>query len=45
MISTEADVDDRTRAFRAGANGYLVKPVRPERLLTQVRLFLGEVRP
>jgi len=42
MVSTEAAVNDQTAAFRAGANCYLVKPVRPVQLLTHVRLLLGE---
>jgi two-component system chemotaxis response regulator CheY len=42
MVSTEAAVHDQTAAFRAGANCYLVKPVRPVQLLTNVRLLLGE---
>lgn len=42
MVSTEADADDRQRAYRAGANLYLIKPVKPEGLLTYVRLLLGE---
>ncbi len=45
MISTEAQADDARRAYRAGANLYLIKPVKPNRLLTQVRLLLGEVGP
>jgi two-component system chemotaxis response regulator CheY len=42
MVSTEAALHDQTAAFRAGANCYLVKPVRPLQLLTHVRLLLGE---
>ena len=45
MVSTEAAAGDVSVAYRVGANGYLVKPVRPEKLLTYVRLMLGEVRP
>lgn len=44
MVSTEAAAHDRAVAYRFGANGYLVKPVKPEKLLTHVRLMLGEVR-
>jgi two-component system chemotaxis response regulator CheY len=43
MVSTEAAANDQTVAYRAGANGYLVKPVKPVQLLTHVRLLLGEV--
>lgn len=44
MVSTEAGSDDRQRAYRAGANLYLIKPVKPDGLLTYVRLMLGEER-
>jgi len=43
MVSTEAAASDRTRAYAAGANLYLVKPVKPDELLTNCRLLLGEV--
>ena len=43
MISTEAQANDEQRAYIAGANLYLIKPVKPDRLLTQVRLLLGDV--
>jgi len=45
MISTEAAQSDETAAYRAGASGYLVKPVRPPQLVTHVQLMLGEARP
>lgn len=45
MVSTEAASNDQTMAYRAGANIYLVKPVKPTQLLTYVRLLLGEVHP
>lgn len=45
MVSTEAAANDQTAAYRAGANGYLVKPAKPVQLLTHVRLLLGEVCP
>jgi two-component system chemotaxis response regulator CheY len=45
MVSTEASADDRTRAYAAGANLYLVKPVKPEELLLNCRLLIGEARP
>ncbi|HBG18212.1 MAG TPA: response regulator [Desulfobulbaceae bacterium] len=44
MVSTEASANDRTRAYAAGANLYLVKPVKPDELLVNCRLLLGEVR-
>ena len=42
MISTEASARDESAAYRAGANSYLVKPVRPSELLTHIRLMVGE---
>lgn len=45
MVSTEAAAHDQAAAYRAGANGYLVKPIKPMQLLTHVRLLLGEVYP
>ncbi|MBC7685993.1 MAG: response regulator [Bdellovibrionales bacterium] len=45
MVSTEAGSNDQSEAYRAGANCYLVKPVKPAQLLTHVRLLLGEVQP
>ena len=42
MVSTEAESGDRTRAYEAGANFYLIKPLRPEALLAHVRVLLGE---
>jgi two-component system chemotaxis response regulator CheY len=43
MVSTEAAAGDEAAAFAAGANCYLVKPVRSLQLLANVRLMLGEV--
>ena len=42
MISTEAESGDRTQAYAAGANAYLVKPVKPENLLMHVRILMGK---
>jgi len=42
MVSTESADGDQTAAYKAGANGYLVKPVKPVKLLTHTRLLLGE---
>ncbi len=40
MISTEAQGHDKTQAFVAGANFYLIKPVKPHALLAAVSLLL-----
>ncbi len=42
MVSTEAAARDEMAACHAGANCYLVKPVRPLQLLAHARLMLGE---
>ncbi len=44
MISTEAQVHDAEQAFAAGANHYLVKPVKPNILSTLLSFFPGEER-
>jgi len=41
MISTEAEPADAARAYAAGANYYLVKPVAPDRLVEVARLMTG----
>ncbi|WP_451979136.1 response regulator [Azospirillum endophyticum] len=41
MISTEAKDSDATRAYAAGANFYMVKPVQPDALLRTVVLMTG----
>jgi two-component system chemotaxis response regulator CheY len=43
MISTEATEADRKRAYAAGANLYMVKPIQPEQLLAPIALLLGEM--
>ncbi len=41
MISTEAEAQDKARAFAAGANLYMVKPIKPADLLKYCALLLG----
>lgn len=41
MLSTEAADDDIERAYRAGANFYLTKPVDPARFCAAVKLMTG----
>jgi two-component system chemotaxis response regulator CheY len=43
MVSTEAQSRDASAAFEAGANGYLVKPARPNDLLLSAALLLGRL--
>jgi len=42
IISTEAKTQDKQRAWEAGANFYLVKPIKPDVLLAFCRLLLGQ---
>jgi len=42
IVSTEAAANDKLRAYTAGANLYLVKPIKPELLLRNCHLLLGE---
>jgi two-component system, chemotaxis family, chemotaxis protein CheY len=42
MVSTEAAANDKKLAYMTGANLYLVKPVKPDRLVCHVRSLLGE---
>ncbi len=42
MISTEAEANDVQLAFTAGANAYLIKPTKPDLLLQQIQLLLGD---
>jgi two-component system chemotaxis response regulator CheY len=42
MVSTEAKSHDASAAFDAGANGYLVKPARPQELVLSAALLLGD---
>ncbi len=40
MVSTEAQPEDRRQAYEAGANFYLIKPIKPQELLSVCRLLL-----
>jgi len=42
MVSTESQEADREIAWAAGANMYLIKPIKPDVLLTNVHLLLGK---
>nr|WP_315392732.1 response regulator [uncultured Duganella sp.] len=41
MVSTEAAEVDRALAYQAGADDYLIKPVKPAQLLAHVWLLTG----
>jgi two-component system chemotaxis response regulator CheY len=41
MVSTESEAKDIDYAFKSGASLYLIKPVRPEDLIVNVKLLTG----
>jgi two-component system, chemotaxis family, chemotaxis protein CheY len=41
MVSTESEAKDKSKGFEAGANLYVVKPVRLNDLVAKARLLLG----
>ena len=41
IVSTESETKDKSRGFEAGANLYVVKPVRPNDLLAKSRMLLA----
>ena len=43
MVSTESQALDSHRAFAAGVNSYLIKPVQPQALVLTAALMLGDV--
>lgn len=43
MMSTESKPEDVATAYAAGANHYLFKPIRPDRLVSCVRLMTATV--
>lgn len=45
MISTESASRDQQRAFQAGANLYLTKPIRADELRMYVSLLVGATTP
>ncbi len=40
IVSTESEAEDKMKGFKAGANLYLIKPVKPEVLIENVKLLL-----
>ncbi|MEW6417074.1 MAG: response regulator [Nitrospirota bacterium] len=43
MVSTEADPEEKERAFKAGANGYVVKPVTADVVIEKIRNLLKDI--
>ncbi|MDA8239492.1 MAG: response regulator [Nitrospiraceae bacterium] len=42
MVTTEADPEEKEKAFVAGANGYMVKPVSADAVAQNIRQILKE---
>ena len=42
IVTTEAEAKDKQKGFEAGANAYLIKPVRPDEIIAQIRLLIGK---
>lgn len=41
MVTTESEEKDRELAYQAGANFYMVKPVKPDELVKYAKIFTG----
>ncbi|MBF0288077.1 MAG: response regulator [SAR324 cluster bacterium] len=41
IISTESEADDKLKGFKAGANLYIVKPVKSEELIQHANMLVG----
>ncbi|HMK48647.1 MAG TPA: response regulator [Thermodesulfovibrionales bacterium] len=42
MVTTESDPEEKERAFRTGANGYMIKPVTADQVVTAVKGILRQ---
>lgn len=43
MVTTEADPEEKEKAFSAGANGYLVKPVTADSISQNIKRIMKEI--
>lgn len=41
IVSTESEAEDKMKGFKAGANLYLIKPVKAEVLIENVKMLLA----
>lgn len=44
IVSSEQEEEDRKAGLLAGANMYMIKPIKPEVLAANVKMLLGEVK-
>lgn len=42
IISTESEAEDKLRGFKAGANVYVIKPVKSEELIQNAKMLVAE---
>ncbi|MBF0237002.1 MAG: response regulator [SAR324 cluster bacterium] len=42
IISTESEAEDKLKGFKAGANLYVIKPVKSEELVQNAKMLVGE---
>ncbi|MBI4688374.1 MAG: response regulator [Nitrospirae bacterium] len=43
MVTTEADPEEQQRAYSAGANGYLIKPVTAEKVISNIKQIIKDI--
>jgi len=41
IVTSESEEDDRMKGIEAGANVYLVKPTKPDQLVSNIKMLLG----
>ena len=44
MVTSEQEEEDRKEGLKAGANMYMVKPIKPENLAANIKMLLGEAK-
>lgn len=43
MVTTEADINEQNRAFAAGANAYVTKPVTADMIVQKIKTILKDI--